>query len=615
MIGALGFLVTTAFLAAPILFDSSDSEDATAENAAGVPEPVISLGKAVDNLRAEDSAPDVGSLVWRDPSERTIRRQKEARRRSAAEAKKQQPSARRAVHPEQATLKIRGRAVVPAGVEDGPMLTAPETPTADVSSSRETAQRLVREARVALTEGRVDEAKQKALAADRMNVAFALFEDRPSAILAEIRKLESAQAQSTSGTASVAQPTAEASVLTDPIPIDPPAVPDPEIAKLEQAPADGPSAAANVPAETAPALPEATPELAAPSVPDLAPTLPEPELVQTVPATPPVNELSVNEAAAPSAPVSEPTALPQYSDSAEVRYGSVPQSPGSAAPSIRIMPADSRNPIPDDGMRLSFDFHAAPWEFVLTQFAAKAKLPLEMTLVPAGSLTYVDRQPYSAQETLNILNVLLIEKGFTLIHREGQLILKPQPSAISSRTDGTATEEEQARMDAATKERATLLLAEARHELATGNLDEARLKARRAAGLNAVFGLLEDRPETVLEEIRRVASVPLPALPRGTSAPFPGGGDPWMSEKRMSINFKDASWDLVMREFGKSAGLEVLMDETPPGTFSHVDTGLYSPAETLEILNGFLSRVGYGGVREGNKLRVMRLNPMLRGLR
>jgi hypothetical protein len=133
--------------------------------------------------------------------------------------------------------------------------------------------------------------------------------------------------------------------------------------------------------------------------------------------------------------------------------------------------------------------------------------------------------------------------------------------------------------------------------------------------MNAVFGLLEDRPETVLEEIRRVAAEPQPLMPETPMTAMPGSGDPWLYEKRMSINFKNAGWDLVLQEFAKSSGLHLQMDEMPNGTFSHVDSSIYSPAETMEILNGFLARVNFRMTREGDVLRISRLEPVFRGLR
>ncbi|MGE3317496.1 MAG: hypothetical protein AB7O26_20475 [Planctomycetaceae bacterium] len=601
MIGAIVLLAVAGFLAWPVAFEPNDSELDQADIASNDAPPAVSLGKKSNKVRPEEIAPDVGSLVWREPSEKTIRKKKEARRRAMAEAR-QNPEASLTVPANQMPAVVRGRTIVRTAVENGPMLGAPETSiAADIPTSRQTAQQLVREARVALTEGRIDEAKQKAIAADRLNVAFALFEDRPSAILAEIAKLQSPQA----GEERTAElPAPAAPVLTDPISIDPPADGDPELTQSAPAPSRGNGELPKTVADE---------DLGFVELPELNSSnaqLPEPAVSQPIPA--PVESPVASGEPLPEVVRTEPAA-PVVRQYPHVSDQPLTQPSG---PQLRITPGEIRNPIPDNGVRLSFDFHAAPWEFVLTQFAAKVRRPIDMTLVPAGTLTYVDQQVYSAQETLTILNVLLIEKGFALIHRDGRLILKPQPSAISSRTDVPSQDEARLAQEAAgTKVRAAALLTDARRDISTGNLDDALTKVRRAASLNAVFGLLDDRPETVLEEIRRVAAEPQQLMPEPPSAVLPHGNDPWLTEKRMSINFQDAGWELVMREFAKAAGLDLLMESPPSGTFTHVDTSLYSPAQTLEIINGFLSRVGFQAFREGNTLRVTRIETVLRGLR
>jgi len=513
---------------------------------------------------AADELPDPRSLIWsnwkppkRGSRGRTVnnnwRRQDDAPRDNAPRA------------PE--PVVVRGRVVVPAGLDGGPVLLGPEAsddprqPTA-----REAAQRLVQEARVALTRGRLDEARQKAFAAVEMNVTFDVFEDRPESILSEVARL-TAQRQ-------------EQAALP---PLPPEPVEMPEIAVTAPR-----GESAEQPVKIAPPTRAAEP--------------------------PPLN------AAGMPAPRSGMNATPRGIDVAprpvveapsRKVVASTPRKAADPTPSIHIEPAAPKNPLPDGGMRLSFDFHGAPWDFVLTQFAARIGIPLEMNLIPAGVLTYVDHQAYSPQETLDILNVMLIEKGFLLMYREGRLTLRPQPSAISSRADAPREPRRASAVVDPKAEQSAALLAEARQDLALGRIEEARLKAAMAREMNATYGLLDDRPEAVLEDVNRAGS--RPAQGAGTSAP--SAGRPDLSEKRMAFNFRDAAWDYVLREYAREVGMPLVMEQAPPGTFTYFDSRSYSPGETLEVLNGFLSRMGYRMIREGEVLRVTRVQPMLRGLR
>lgn len=611
--GALVLVTAAGFIVKPGFIATSDSTAREALPGIVDGAPSVSLGSVKQKYRPEDALPDVGSLVWREPSAGAIQRQKDARKAIAAGNVAHETNAN--LETEQSPVVIRGRVVVPAGVEEGPTLGAPMTSEADTPTSRETAQQLLRDARQAMTEGRVEDAKKMALAADRLNVAFALFEDRPSAILSEIAKLETKSKSETTSKKTAVTEFQGGAALTDPISTDPlPTEPATNSPAEPFASAPAPEIAQTDPESELPAV--KVNSSVPPSLPELerTPTQPEPEIVLS-----PAESLPLPSEPAAKLPIELTPQPVEPTPAQQVPVHSAPQvaQPAQQSHDIRILPGENRHPIPDNGMRLSFDFHGAPWEFVLTQFAAKLRMPLEMTLVPAGSLTYVDQQAYSPQETLNLMNVLLIEKGFTLQHRNGKLILRPQPSAISSRTDKPQPADETPLSEGAAgaKDRSAALLAAARRDIASGRLDDARRKADEAASLKAVFGLLEDRPEAVFEEIERVASQSQTMeQPQGV-LPGTGAGDPWLSEKRMSINFRDAGWDLVMREFAQSAGLLLQMPETPPGTFSHVDTGLFSPAETLEVLNGFLSRVGYRSYRDGDALRVERLNPVFRGLR
>lgn len=72
---------------------------------------------------------------------------------------------------------------------------------------------------------------------------------------------------------------------------------------------------------------------------------------------------------------------------------------------------------------LSFNFHFAPWEMVLKQFAKEANLTLDMSEVPQGTFNYYDDGKYSVSEALDIINGYLLRKGFVLVFRDRFLVV------------------------------------------------------------------------------------------------------------------------------------------------------------------------------------------------
>ena len=77
---------------------------------------------------------------------------------------------------------------------------------------------------------------------------------------------------------------------------------------------------------------------------------------------------------------------------------------------------------PTDAPTLSFSFRFAPWESVLTKFAAVAGLTLDLTEVPPGTFNYIDNGSYTPREALDILNGYLLQRGFALVRRDRFLV-------------------------------------------------------------------------------------------------------------------------------------------------------------------------------------------------
>ncbi|XZE20192.1 secretin N-terminal domain-containing protein [Pirellulaceae bacterium SH449] len=96
------------------------------------------------------------------------------------------------------------------------------------------------------------------------------------------------------------------------------------------------------------------------------------------------------------------------------RTGSVQESPSD----LDVQPME--NVVmsgPEDGLLLNFS--AAPWKDVLTWLAKEAELSLQLDQIPQGSFTYRDPyKKYSLTEAMDIMNGLLLGKGFTLMKKQ-----------------------------------------------------------------------------------------------------------------------------------------------------------------------------------------------------
>ena len=76
-----------------------------------------------------------------------------------------------------------------------------------------------------------------------------------------------------------------------------------------------------------------------------------------------------------------------------------------------------------DDVRLKFNFRFQPWGEVLDWFAEQAELSLLMDAPPPGTLNYTDPRSYTPAEALDLMNGVLLTKGYTLVRRERMLIV------------------------------------------------------------------------------------------------------------------------------------------------------------------------------------------------
>ncbi len=72
---------------------------------------------------------------------------------------------------------------------------------------------------------------------------------------------------------------------------------------------------------------------------------------------------------------------------------------------------------------IRFSFRYAPWKEVLDWFARQADLSFVTEAYPPGTFNYVDDREYTPAQAIDIINSVLLTKGYTLIRRERALML------------------------------------------------------------------------------------------------------------------------------------------------------------------------------------------------
>ena len=123
-------------------------------------------------------------------------------------------------------------------------------------------------------------------------------------------------------------------------------------------------------------------------------------------------------------PASEPTATPPPSDAVPETEATVPKSTTIEQKKAvaAAMEAEQRT-LPSSDVRLRFNFRYQPWQEVLKWFAEQAGLSLVMEAPPSGTFNYVDDREFAASEAIDLLNSVLLMKGYMLVRKERMLIL------------------------------------------------------------------------------------------------------------------------------------------------------------------------------------------------
>jgi type II secretory pathway component GspD/PulD (secretin) len=96
-----------------------------------------------------------------------------------------------------------------------------------------------------------------------------------------------------------------------------------------------------------------------------------------------------------------------------------------AATEKPVATADANVPsdVAPDERKFTFNFRYQPWQEVLDWFAEQADLSLVLESPPPGTFNYHDGRAYNVGEALDVMNSVLLTKGFTLVRSGRMLVL------------------------------------------------------------------------------------------------------------------------------------------------------------------------------------------------
>jgi type II secretory pathway component GspD/PulD (secretin) len=80
------------------------------------------------------------------------------------------------------------------------------------------------------------------------------------------------------------------------------------------------------------------------------------------------------------------------------------------------------------------------------------------------------------------------------------------------------------------------------------------------------------------------------------------------AEPKLRFNFRFQRWSDVLEWFAEQAGLSLVLDAPPPGTFNYSDDREYTVAESLDLLNGVLLTKGHTLIRRERMLILVDLS-------
>ena len=122
-----------------------------------------------------------------------------------------------------------------------------------------------------------------------------------------------------------------------------------------------------------------------------------------------------SEAAATGAAAEAPVAADQPSATTPEAAQPTAAQPAPSDAAAPALPPRAEQP------RLQFSFRYAPWEDVLKWLADEADLSLQVDHPPPGTFNYDDSRTYTLSEAIDLINGVLLTKGYTLLRRDRML--------------------------------------------------------------------------------------------------------------------------------------------------------------------------------------------------
>jgi type II secretory pathway component GspD/PulD (secretin) len=138
-------------------------------------------------------------------------------------------------------------------------------------------------------------------------------------------------------------------------------------------------------------------------------------------------------------------------------------------------PAAPATTEPSKPVKLRFSFRYTPWKEVLDWFAQQADLSFVTDYYPEGTFNYTDAREYTPAQAIDVLNSVLLTKGYTLIRRERALMLINLEEGIPDNLVETLTPEQ---LD----EKGEFEIASVLFELDRLTPEEAELEIKRMLG-------------------------------------------------------------------------------------------------------------------------------------
>ena len=206
-----------------------------------------------------------------------------------------------------------------------------------------------------------------------------------------------------------------------------------------ETPADSPDSESKPPVAEPPKPEEAGTSEADHSVPaDAAPQTAAPETADPEKADP-MPEPPASETLVPESPVPESLVpaddAPQYPPPADDQPDSQPEPPSHEMPGPEFPDARDEVPFSPSGpaseapqtssgpKKLQFNFRFQPWSEVLEWLAEEAGYSMILDTAPPGTFNYTDRRLYTPAEALDLLNGVLLTKGYTLVLHDRMLMV------------------------------------------------------------------------------------------------------------------------------------------------------------------------------------------------